>query len=238
MGTRRFLFNQWASVAVTSSLLAASASQASQDVAYLETAGQIHNQMTSVPVGAHERCQRVGCKSLAMRRAAFKPGKIFEYNDLAAVNIEVNRLIYPDTDAGVYKKDEYWAIPFDPIVIRIAPGRTIEVGVRRGDCDDYALKKGSVLINRGYDPADLMYAVLRKPSKDKDGNTFIEGHLVLLARLNGAVYVLDNLNEKPKSFEATLKDNYNYIKYSFDTITWYSFKKDIVNPQVSDVRPK
>ncbi|MGO7609312.1 transglutaminase-like cysteine peptidase, partial [Rhizobium ruizarguesonis] len=71
-----------------------------------------------------------------------------------SVNATVNRTITPMTDKEIYGKDEVWAYP-----------------TTAGYCEDFALLKRRMLIQRGFSAPDLLMTVVRKP----DG----EGHAVL-----------------------------------------------------------
>ena len=91
--------------------------------------------------------------------------------ELSEVNSDVNTKIAPATDLEVYGVNEYWTLP-----------RT------RGDCEDYALLKRHILIEKGWPVASMLMTVVR----DEKG----EGHAVLTARTVQGDYILDNKNEK------------------------------------------
>jgi len=88
-------------------------------------------------------------------------------SELDEVNRVVNRIIEPLTDMEIYGVSEYWTLPVD-----------------RGDCEDYALLKRKVLIERGWPASSLLMTVVR----DEKG----EGHAVLTARTAQGDFILDN----------------------------------------------
>ncbi len=69
------------------------------------------------------------------------------------------------------------------------------------DCEDFALLKRRMLIQRGFSAADLLMTVVRKP----DG----EGHAVLTLRTAEGDFVLDNLASDVKPWFAT---PYSFVK--------------------------
>ncbi|TIN59485.1 MAG: transglutaminase, partial [Mesorhizobium sp.] len=70
-----------------------------------------------------------------------------------------------------------------------------------GDCEDYVLEKRRQLSRMSISLADLLITVVRKP----DG----EGHAVLTVRTDEGDYVLDNLTDKVKPWDAT---GYRFLK--------------------------
>ncbi len=92
---------------------------------------------------------------------------------LEAVNAYVNRSQYRSDSAGFGALD-YWATPG-------------EFFARGGDCEDYAIAKYLSLRRLGWRAEDLRIAVVL------DRRTR-QPHAVLVAQLDGALYVLDNLS--------------------------------------------
>lgn len=88
-------------------------------------------------------------------------------SELDEVNRWVNRAVEPATDQEIYGVSELWVYPTD-----------------RGDCEDYALLKQKILIERGWPKGSLLLTVVR----DEKG----EGHAVLTARTAQGDFVLDN----------------------------------------------
>src|ERR1700687_1477433 len=110
---------------------------------------------TSQPIGHYEFClrYRVECevKSPAEKRVQLTAER---WNELVAVNNEVNTKIKPATDMEVYGRTEYWAYPVD-----------------RGDFEDYVLLKRQFLEGKGWPTGSLLMTVVRQRSGD--------GHAVL-----------------------------------------------------------
>jgi predicted transglutaminase-like cysteine proteinase len=140
---------------------------------------------TSIPVGAADFCRR--------DRAACAPNAhVVEvetltqptWEQLIAVNDDVNATIVPETDEDLYHLAEYWTYPDG-----------------RGDCEDIALAKQRQLIEEGWDPSTLLMTVVR----ERDGN----GHAVLMVRTDRGDLVLDNQNGKVLLWSDT---EYQYIK--------------------------
>lgn len=100
------------------------------------------------------------------------------------VNTDVNHHVAPRTDEEHYGEAEFWAYPDD-----------------EGDCEDYALEKRRILMQKGIPASDLLLTVSRKP----DG----EGHAILTVRTDRGDYVLDNLSPDVKLWSDT---PYTYLK--------------------------
>lgn len=87
----------------------------------------------------------------------------------------VNRRVTPVNDVG----GDIWTLPTNG----------------RGDCEDYALAKMKALIDAGFPATKLALSVVIGP---RDQN-----HVVLIARVDGTDYVLDNLNNSVKPWRRT-----------------------------------
>ena len=103
--------------------------------------------------------------------------------ELDAINRTVNKAIEPATDMEVYGVSEHWTIP------RL-----------RVDCEDYALMKRRLLIERGWPVGAMLMTVVR----DEKG----EGHAVLTARTTQGDFILDNKNDDIKIWHKT---PYEYV---------------------------
>lgn len=114
------------------------------------------------------------------QRVSATPDKLAE---LDAINRAVNKAIEPATDMEIYGVSEHWTLPKG-----------------RGDCEDYALLKRSLLIERGWPVGAILMTVVR----DEKG----EGHAVLTARTAQGDYILDNKNDDIKIWH---KAPYEYI---------------------------
>jgi predicted transglutaminase-like cysteine proteinase len=113
----------------------------------------------------------------------------------------VNAAVKPMNDIDIYGKDEVWAYP--------------DKGV--GDCEDYVLEKRRMLNGMGVPLSNLLITVVRKP----DG----EGHAVLTVRTTKGDFVLDNLNDKVRSWDQT---GYRFLKRQAidNTGRWVSIRDD------------
>ena len=106
------------------------------------------------------------CAPQRMEDVRFQPTPE-RLSELDEVNRWANHVIAPATDQEIYGVSEFWTFPTD-----------------RGDCEDYALLKQSVLLARGWPKSSLLLTVVR----DEKG----EGHAVLTARTAQGDFVLDN----------------------------------------------
>lgn len=163
-----------------------------------KNASMVTGNATSQPVGHYDFCQTHRSECGANRNSgpvAMTGGK---WATVRSVNATVNRSITPMTDKEIYGKDEVWAYP-----------------TTAGDCEDFALLKRRMLIQRGFSPADLLMTVVRKP----DG----EGHAVLTLRTAEGDFVLDNLASDVKPWFAT---PYSFIKRqsSFNAGRWVTIE--------------
>lgn len=92
------------------------------------------------------------------------------WSELNEINDYVNRTIPQIEDRDNYGVAEYWSYP----------------NARGGDCEDLALLKRKMLIERGWPEQDLLLTVVR----EWDG----DGHAVLTVTTDRGDYVLDNKN--------------------------------------------
>lgn len=140
--------------------------------------------VTSQPIGHYDFCQTHRNECGPNRNVGPAAMSAANWATVRSVNTTVNETITPMTDKEIYGKDEVWAYP-----------------TTAGDCEDFALLKRRILIQRGFSPANLLITVVRKP----DG----EGHAVLTLRTTDGDYVLDNLNGEVKPWFQT---PYSFIK--------------------------
>lgn len=136
------------------------------------------------PYGFVEFCRRTPTEcmpgSLAASRFVATPARLSELDE---INRAVNRAIAPATDLELYGVQEYWALPTD-----------------RGDCEDYAILKRHLLIERGWPASALLLTVVR----DEIG----EGHAILTVRTTHGDFVLDNKVQDIKVWHRT---PYQYV---------------------------
>ncbi|MFM7085078.1 MAG: transglutaminase-like cysteine peptidase [Hyphomicrobium sp.] len=103
--------------------------------------------------------------------------------ELEDINKYVNAIITPSSDKDLYGVREYWAVPSD-----------------RGDCEDYALLKQKLLVERGWPTSTLLLTVVRDDLGD--------GHAILTVRTHEGDIILDNKVDELRVWNAT---SYKYI---------------------------
>ena len=140
---------------------------------------------TSQPVGHYEFCQshagECAVHNQATERVRLTPQL---WNQLVAVNAQVNLAVIPATDEEIYGRPEVWAYPKD-----------------RGDCEDLVLLKRRDLITEGWPVGALLITVVRQ----RNG----EGHAVLTVETDRGDLVLDNLQPRVLVWSDT---DYQYVK--------------------------
>lgn len=104
---------------------------------------------------------------------------------LNSVNDDVNRTIKPVTDKEHWGVAERWDLPSDG----------------RGDCEDYALLKQKILIEKGLPSGALLMTVVI----DREGL----GHAVLTAVTDRGDFILDNQDE---AILPWTKTGYRFVK--------------------------
>ena len=95
------------------------------------------------------------------------------------INREVNRRVRPVSDQAQYGRVEYWTLP----------------GNRGGDCEDYALEKKRLLMERGLSGEQLLLTTVLDRRR--------QPHAVLVLRTASGDFVLDNLTNQIKPWRAT-----------------------------------
>ncbi|MEM0898768.1 MAG: transglutaminase-like cysteine peptidase [Pseudomonadota bacterium] len=139
---------------------------------------------TSQPAGHFQFCKRGGRHCGSHKEAG--PAKLTDarMNALNSVNRRVNGSIRAASDMVVHGVAEHW-----------------KEGGRSGDCEDFAMKKRSMLLGRGFHPSQLRLAKTRL----RNG----EAHIVLVVRTDKGDFVLDNLTNKVKPWRST---NMRFLK--------------------------
>lgn len=107
------------------------------------------------------------------------------WQQLIAINTEVNRRVRPMTDADLFGREEYWTYPDNGY----------------GDCEEYVLEKQRVLLQAGWPKSALLITV----AKDIQNG----GHAVLTVRTDHGDMILDNQIEAVLPWYST---PYRYIK--------------------------
>jgi len=142
-------------------------------------------QQVAAPFGYVGFCVRqpaeCGGGTDAPRLASMTPSAFAELDE---VNRHVNAL--PQTsDVALYDRDEWWAYP----------------DARGGDCEDLAMMKRKLLIERGWPAEALLLAVVREWNGD--------GHAVLLVLSGEGQFVLDN---KSPTVDRVADAPYRWVK--------------------------
>lgn len=125
--------------------------------------------------------------------------------ELDDINRSVNKAVEPATDMEIYGETERWTLP-----------------TNRGDCEDYALLKRKLLIDRGWPISSLLMTVVRDEKS--------EGHAVLTARTSQGDFILDNKMDEIRVWHKT---PYAYVmRQSYiDPRVWVSLDpKDATSP--------
>jgi len=167
--------------------------------------------LTSQPIGHYEFCQPnpVECNiRLRDRGPEHMNGALWK--EIVAVNVGVNAAIKPVNDLDIYGKDEVWAYPEGA-----------------GDCEDYVLEKRRDLMRQGLSLSNLLITVVRKP----DG----EGHAVLTVRTDKGDFILDNLTDSVRQWDAT---GYRFLKRQATNHTgrWVTIREGQSAPLVGSVK--
>ncbi len=148
--------------------------------AHMKTIGR-----TSQPIGHYNYCKQYSA-DCSIRADSTRASKLTRdrWNDLVEVNNYANSRVAPVTDMEYYSTEEHWAYPD-----------------RYGDCEDYALMKRHMLMQRGWPASSLLITVVRQQNGD--------GHAVLTVRTDRADYILDNLEGQIYPWNKT---SYRYLK--------------------------
>jgi predicted transglutaminase-like cysteine proteinase len=130
---------------------------------------------TSVPFGWVEFCQRykgecegAGAQALDINLTERA------MREIQQVDAQVNHAVEAVSDMDHWGVVDRWDYPMDG----------------KGDCEDYALLKRKILIERGFPRQALLITVVRDEQN--------EGHAILTVKTNAGEYILDNLNDEVK----------------------------------------
>ena len=141
---------------------------------------------TSVPYGWVDFCQRYDGECAGPRlpavNLALTPKRM---RDIKQVNRWVNSHIIAVSDFDHWGLADRWDYPIDG----------------KGDCEDYALLKRKMLMELGVPRQALLMTVV------KDGND--DGHAILSIKTDQGDFVLDNLNDEVKPWNAA---TYRFVK--------------------------
>ena len=149
--------------------LFASVASAGDDIAYASIGDE-----TSIPFGWIEFCQRYKGECGGPARAADVNLTDKAMREIQQVNAWVNRSVEAVSDMDHWGVVDRWDLPMDG----------------KGDCEDYALMKRKMLIERGFPRQALLITVVRDQQN--------EGHAILTVKTNGGEFILDNLTDEVK----------------------------------------
>ena len=123
---------------------------------------------TTPPRGYVEFCRSHprDCAAARTRPVLMKMSRS-RWNELNAINSNVNHVVQPTTDLQLHGRNEVWSYPKD-----------------YGDCEDYVLLKRKQLIQKGWPKNTLLITVLRDENND--------GHAVLTVVTDMGDLILDN----------------------------------------------
>lgn len=127
---------------------------------------------TSQPIGHYEFCKTQPEECRIRSRGEVRIWDENTWAELQEVNTFFNISITPMLDIDNYGIDEIWSYADNG----------------KGDCEDYAMEKRRALIELGWPPSSLLFAVVFQ----LDGS----GHAVLLARTTRGDFILDNLEKE------------------------------------------
>lgn len=144
------------------------------------------NAPVKAPIGHKQFCRDNGwaCPNESYKAVVVKLDEA-RWNQLIAINADVNRRVRPMTDDDLFGKVEHWSYPVNGY----------------GDCEEYVLEKQRVLIEAGWPKSALLITV----AKDMDN----AGHAVLTVRTDHGDMILDNQIEAVLPWYST---PYRYIK--------------------------
>ncbi len=156
------------------------------------------------PFGFVQFCERMPseCAAHGVNGVRFDAGPA-RLSELDQLNRRINAEIAPATDLELYGVVEYWTLP-----------------TTSGDCEDYALRKRQILMNRGWPASALLMTVVR----DEQG----DGHAVLTVRTAQGDFILDNKVSDIKLWHQT---GYKFVmRQSYvDPRLWMSLAPDALD---------
>ena len=102
---------------------------------------------------------------------------------LKVVNLFFNKQVRYVEDIDLWHEVDYWETPIEAL------------WKGAGDCEDYALLKRKMLMDKGVDASDLLLTVVLQPNG--------EGHAVLTVRTDHGDFVLDNMTNRVLGWNQT-----------------------------------
>lgn len=147
----------------------------------------VTGEATSIPYGWMDFCNRQPqeCRQMVLAPADLDLGRE-AWKALNQINRNVNAAIEPLSNLDHWGTiADHWDYPTDG----------------KGDCKIYALQKRRILIEMGFPRQALLMTIVR----DKND----QGHAVLTARTTRGDFILDNLTDEIRPWEAT---GYRFVK--------------------------
>lgn len=154
------------------------------------------NTVVKAPIGHRQFCRD---NAWACPTESYDPVVVrldeARWQELIAINAEVNRRVRPMTDEDLFGEPERWTYPVEDY----------------GDCEEYVLEKQRVLVEAGWPRSALLITV----AKDVKNS----GHAVLTVRTDHGDVILDNQIEAVLPWYST---PYRYIKRqsASSTVIW------------------
>lgn len=180
-----FYFLARVSIPLALALIVAGASAARAEVPHGSFA--VIGEPTSIPYGWMDFCGRQPqeCRQTVLPAADIELTRD-AWARLTAINRAVNAAIEPLSNLEHWGTiADHWDYPIDG----------------KGDCKIYALQKRRLLMEMGFPRQALLMTIVR----DKND----QGHAVLTARTSRGDFILDNLTDEVKPWEATF---YRFVK--------------------------
>lgn len=140
--------------------------------------------ITAQPIGHYEFCRTYADQCTPNDVVGMARLTDATWQTIVEINQAVNLAIEPKTDMEMHGVAELWSYP-----------------TTEGDCEDYALLKQYMLEKEGIPRSALLITVVRQPNG--------EGHAVLTVRTDRGDFVLDNLDNRVLSWQAT---PYQFLK--------------------------
>ena len=143
--------------------------------------------ITAAPYGWMDFCSRQPqeCNQPVLSAADIDL-TLWSWETLSRINREVNATIVPVSNLEHWgTRMDHWDYPTDG----------------KGDCKIYALQKRRLLMEKGFPRQALLMTIVR------DHND--QGHAILTIKTNGGEFILDNLTDEIKPWEAT---GYRFVK--------------------------
>ncbi|MGP8233374.1 MAG: transglutaminase-like cysteine peptidase [Methylovirgula sp.] len=182
----RILAGRAGALALAFAALACASKALAAEAPVLKASYAAVGEATSVPYGWVEFCRRYAGEcdhgQLPPRDVTLSAAT---FKAIDRINKWVNQTIVPITDWDHWHVVDQWDYPLDG----------------KGDCEDFALFKRRLLIALGFPRQALLMTVVK--------DTHDEGHAILTVKTDHGEFVLDNLSDQIKPWNAT---PYHFVK--------------------------